>query len=152
MSYSIVSSKYHIWLCSIATDKVLVEKQEEIEMLQEKITLLTLQLMEREEKISQLMENMKGKQLLDILLYQIICLVLQSQVIKFRDPEAHELLRNEIQHYLQLSQNFEKVLPSQQQLSSDDKLTQQPDDRVDDTSKLTSLDHETEDITIQSKI
>ena len=61
MSYSTVSSTYHIWLCSIATDKVLVEKQEEIEMLQEKITLLTLQLMEREEKISQLMENMKGK-------------------------------------------------------------------------------------------
>ena len=145
MSYSIVSSTYHIWLCSIATDKALVEKQEEIEMLQEKITLLTLQLMEREEKISQLMENMKGKQLLDILLYQIICLVLQSQVIKFRDPEAHELLCDQIQHDLQLNQNLEEVLPSQQQLSSDDKL----DDRVDE---LTSSDHETEDITSQSKI
>ena len=71
MSYSTVSNTYHIWLCSIATDKVLVEKQEEIGILQKKITSLTLQLMEREEKISQLMENMKGKQLLDILLYQI---------------------------------------------------------------------------------
>ena len=121
-------------------------------MLQEKITLLNLQLMEREKKISQLMENMKGKQLLDILLYHIICLVLQSQVIKFHDPEAHELERDQIQHDLQFRQNFEEVLPSQQQLSLDDKLTQEPDDRVDDTSKLTSLDHETEDITSQSKI
>ena len=69
MSYSTVSTTYHIWLCSIATDKVLVDKQEEIEILQEKITSLTLQLMEREEKISQLMENIKGKQLLNILLY-----------------------------------------------------------------------------------
>ena len=67
MSYSTVSSTYHIWLCSIATDKVLVDKQEEIEILQEKVTSLNLQLMERDEKISQLMENMKGKQLLDIL-------------------------------------------------------------------------------------
>ena len=64
MSYSTVSSTYHIgiWLYSIVTDKVLVDKQEEIEILQEKITSLTLQLMERDEKISQLMENMKGKQ------------------------------------------------------------------------------------------
>ena len=69
MSYSTDNSTYHIWFCS--TDKVLVDKQEEIEILQEKVTPLTLQLMEREEKISQLMENMKGKQLLDILLYQI---------------------------------------------------------------------------------
>ena len=152
MSYSTVSSTYHIWLCSIATDKVLVEKQKEIEILIEKITLLNLQLMEREEKISQLMENMKGKQLLDILLYHIICLVLQSKVIKFRDPEVHELERDQIQHDLQLHQNFEEVLPSQQQLSLDDKLTQESDDRVDDTSKLTSLDHEAEDITSQSKI
>ena len=47
MSYSTVSSTYHIWLCSIATDKVLVEKQEEIEILQEKITRLSLQLIEK---------------------------------------------------------------------------------------------------------
>ena len=153
MSYSIASSTYHIWLCSIATDKVLIEKQEEIEMLQEKITLLSLQLMEREEKISQLMESMKGKKLLDILLYQIICLVLQSKVIKFSDSEAHELLRDQIQHDdLQLSQNFEEILASKQQLSLDDKITQEPYDKVDDTSKLTSSDHETEDITTQSKI
>ena len=114
---------------------MLLEKQEEIEMLQEKVTLLTLQLIEKKEKISQLTENIKGKQLLDILLYYIICLVLQ---IKSDDP--------------QLSQKFEKVLPSQQQLSLDDKLTQEPDNRVDDTSKLTSSDHETEDITSQSKM
>ena len=61
MSYNTVSSTYHIWLCSIATDKVLVEKQEEIEILQEKITSLTLQLKEREEAICQLMEKMKSK-------------------------------------------------------------------------------------------
>ena len=62
MNYSTVSSTYHIWLCSIATDKVLVEKQEEIEILQEKITSLTLQLKEREGAISQLSEKMKGKE------------------------------------------------------------------------------------------
>ena len=153
MSYSTVSSTYHIWLCSIATDKVLVEKQEEIEILQEKVTLLSLQLMQREEKISQLMENMKGKQLLDILLYYIICLVLQSDVIKFRDPKGHELERDQIQHDSQLSQKFEKVLTSKQELSSDDKLTQEePDDRVDDTSKSMLSGHEIGDITSQSKI
>ena len=52
VSYSAVSSTYyHIWLCSIATDKVLVEKDEEIEILQEKITTLTLQLKEKEGKL-----------------------------------------------------------------------------------------------------
>ena len=62
MSYSTVSSTYHIWLCSIATDKVLVEKQEEIEALQMEIKSLNVQLMEKEESgISQLMEKMKGK-------------------------------------------------------------------------------------------
>ena len=65
MTYSTVDSGYHLLSCSIATDKVLVEKQEEIEMLQEKIRLLTLQLIEREEKISQLIKKMKSKQLLD---------------------------------------------------------------------------------------
>ena len=136
MSYSTVSSTYHtgIWLCSIATDKVLVDKQEEIEILQEKIASLTLHLMERDEKISQLMENMKGKQLLDILLYQIMCLALQSQVVQLRD---------QIKSYdPQLSQKFEEVLASQQEPSLDDKLIQEePDDRVDD-----------HDITSQSKI
>ena len=81
--------------------------------------------MEREEKISHLMENMKGKQLLDILLYQIMCLVLQSQEVQLCD---------QIKSYdPQLSQKFEEVLASQQELPSDDKLTQEePDDRVDD--------------------
>ena len=143
MSYSTVSSTYHIWLCSIATDKVLVDKQEEIEILQEKITSLTSQLMEREEKISHLIENMKGKQLLDILLYQIMCLALQSQVVQLRHLEANELLHDRIQgDDPQLSQRVEEVLASQQEPSSDDKLTQEePDDRVDD-----------HDITSQSKI
>ena len=60
MSYNTVSSTYHIWLCSIATDKVLVEKQEEA--LKMEIKSLNLQLMEREESgISHLMEKMKGK-------------------------------------------------------------------------------------------
>ena len=62
MSYNTVSSTYHIWLFSIVTDKVLVDKQEEIELLQEKTTSLTLQLMEREEKISQLSEKIKSKE------------------------------------------------------------------------------------------
>ena len=62
MSYSTDSSTYHIWLCSIAIDKVLVDKQEEIEALKMEIKSLNLQLMEREESgISQLMEKMKGK-------------------------------------------------------------------------------------------
>ena len=113
-------------------------------MLQEKMTSLTLQLLERDEKISQLMENMKGKQLLDILLYQIMCLALQSQVVQLRDQIKSE--------HPQLSQKFKKVLASQQELPSDDKQTQEPDDRVDDDSKLTSSDHKTADITIPSKI
>ena len=143
MSYNTVGSTYHIWLCSIATDKVLVEKQEEIGILQEKIASLTLQLMERDEKIIHLMENMKGKQLLDILLYQIMCLVLQSQVVQLRHLEANELLHDRIQgDDSQLSRRVEKGLASQQEPSSDDKLTQEePDDRVDD-----------HDITSQSKI
>ena len=33
MSSGTVNSAYHIWLCSIATDKFLVEKQEEIDKL-----------------------------------------------------------------------------------------------------------------------
>ena len=43
VKYSIVSSTYHILLCSIATDKVLVEKQEEIKLpIQQKLhTLIT---------------------------------------------------------------------------------------------------------------
>ena len=145
MSYSTVSSTCHKCLCSIATDKVLVEKEKEIEMLHEKIMLLTLQLTEREEKISQLLENIKGNPLLDILLYQIICLALQSQVV-----QLHDQIKNDDP---QLTQKSEEALAIQQELSSDDKVTQEePDDKVDDTSKLTSSDHETENITSQSKI
>ena len=64
MSCNTVSSTYHIWLYSIATDmyKILAEKQEETETLQMEIISLNVQLMEREEsRISQLMEEMKGK-------------------------------------------------------------------------------------------
>ena len=62
MSCNTVSSTYHIWLCSVATDKVLVEKQEEIEALQTGIKSLNVQIMETEGSgISQLMEEMKGK-------------------------------------------------------------------------------------------
>ena len=82
-----------------------------------------MQLEVREEKISQLMENMKGKQLLHILFYQIICLVLQSQVV-----QLHDLIKS---NDPQLSEMFEKGLAIQQE----------PDDRVDDN-----------DITSQSKI
>ena len=62
MNYSTDISTYHIWLCSIATNKVLVEKQEEIEALQMEIKSLNVEVMEREESgMSQLMEKMKGK-------------------------------------------------------------------------------------------
>ena len=131
----------------------MVEKQEEIEILQEKVMSLNLQLMKREEKISQLMENTKGKQLLHILLYKIIYLALQSQVIKFHGPKMPELLCDQIQgNDHQLGQMFEKVLASQKEQTSDGIITQESDDRVDGSSKITSSDHETEDITSQSKI
>ena len=144
MCCSTVSTIYHIWLCSIATDKVLVDRQEEIGILQEKITSLTLQLMEREEKNSQLMENIKGKQLLDILLYQTIYLALQSQVVQLRDQIKDD--------DSQFSQMFEEVLASRQEPPLDDKLTQEePDDRVDDIARLSLSDHKTKDSISQSK-
>ena len=106
-------------------------------MLQEKITSLSLQLMERDKQFSQMMENMKGNQLLDILLCQIICLALQSQVVQLCD----QIKRNDPQ----LSQKFKEVLTNQEEPSSDDKLTQEePGDRVDD--------HKTKEISSQSKI
>ena len=83
-SYTVLN---HIWLCFIATDKIVLAKENDIEILQEKITRLTLQLMEREERISQLTNKLKGnKQLyiIDHLLYQIICLALQSLLLHFQ--------------------------------------------------------------------
>ena len=80
MSYNIVSSTYHIWLCSIATDKVLVEKQEENEILQEKITSLTLQLKEREGVINQLMEKMKSKKYIKYINEIIIIIIIRSTI------------------------------------------------------------------------
>ena len=61
MSYIVLLVVHSICYVLIATDKVLVEKQEEIETLQEKLMSLTLELKKREEAISQLMEKMKSK-------------------------------------------------------------------------------------------
>lgn len=99
----------HIWLCSIhvATDKVLIDKQKEIEALQDKITSLTLQLKEREENISQLIENMTGNELLNILLHHIMSLALQTQMLQSPDNPIHH----------QLSQT---VLASQKESPSDE--------------------------------
>ena len=85
MSYNTVSSTYHIWLCSIVTDKVLVEKQAEIEILQEKITLLTLQLKEREGAISQLMEKMKSKKTIKYISEIIIIIIIRSTISNIRN-------------------------------------------------------------------
>lgn len=46
---------------SIATDNVLIENQKEIKTLQEKTTLLTLELKNREERINQLIKNVKSR-------------------------------------------------------------------------------------------
>lgn len=101
--------------------------------------------MEREEKISQLIENIKGKQLLYVLLFQKICLVLQSKVIQLQDQ-----IKNDDP---QLSQTSKEILVSQQQLSSDGKLTlEETVDRVEDIAKLTLSDHETINIPNPSKI
>ena len=59
MSYTIVNI-HDIY--SIVTDKVLIDNKKEIETLQEKTTLLTLELKSREEKINQLIEKMKGRE------------------------------------------------------------------------------------------
>ena len=85
MSYNTVNSTYHIWLCSIATDKVLVEKQEENEILQEKITLLTLELKEREGVISQLMEKMKSKKTIKYIIEIIIIIIIRSTISNIRN-------------------------------------------------------------------
>ena len=91
------------------------------------------------------MENMKGKQLLDILLCQIICLVLQSQVV-----QLHDQIKSDNP---QLTQRFQEILVSQQQQPSDDKLTlEEADEKVEDINKLTLSDHEAINIPNPSKI
>ena len=45
----------------LVTDKLLVETQENIEKLQEKVSTLTSQLNERETKITQLIDSRKSK-------------------------------------------------------------------------------------------
>ena len=47
----------------LAANKLLVDTQENLEILQEKVSTLTWQLNEREKKITQLIENMKGRNL-----------------------------------------------------------------------------------------
>ena len=124
-------------MCSIhvASDKLLVDKQEEIEALQEKITSLTLQVKEREENISQLMENMKGNELQYILLCQIISLALQSQMLE----SAHDPIHH------QLSQ---EKLTSQKEPPSDDKPTNEKSQSIQQES---FGDHLTKEIIKQSK-
>ena len=86
MSYNTVnSSTYHIWYCFIATDKVLFEKQEENKILQEKITLLTSQLKEREEAISQLMEKIKSKKTIKYIIEIIIIIIIRSTISNIRN-------------------------------------------------------------------
>ena len=79
---------------------------------------------------------MKGKQLLYILLYYIIYLILQSQMIQFHDQI------NGVDS--QLSQRFDEVLANQQEPSSKDKLHE-----LDDISILTQelSDHQLKDLT-----
>ena len=86
MSYNTVnSSTYHIWYCFIVTDKVLLEKQEENKILQEKITSLTSQLKEREGAISQLMEKMKSKKTIKYISEIIIIIIIRSTISNIRN-------------------------------------------------------------------
>ena len=59
---------------SIATDKILIDNKKEIETLQEKTTLLTLELKNREEKINQLIEKMKGRE--KYMIFYLFCNVI----------------------------------------------------------------------------
>ena len=47
----------------LAANKLLVDTQENLEIQREKVSTLTWQLNEREKKITQLVENIKGKNL-----------------------------------------------------------------------------------------
>ena len=47
----------------LASNKLLEDTQENLEILQEKVSTLTWQLKEREKKNTQLIENIKGKNL-----------------------------------------------------------------------------------------
>ena len=47
----------------LAANKLLVDTQENLEIQREKVSTLTGQLNEREKKITQLVENIKGKNL-----------------------------------------------------------------------------------------
>ena len=153
MNYSTVNSTNHILLCSIAVDKVLVEKEDNIEILQQKILSLTLELNEREEKIIQLMENMIGKNNYRCSKNRcllLIWLALQCQLVQSHEGDDPQLSQK----------RFYELLAKQQEPLSDDKLTQEePDnepDRVDDTvtSKLTKkpFANQTTDVITPSKL
>ena len=73
MSYTIV---YTHDIYSIVTDKILIDNQKEIETLQEKTILLTLELKNREERINQLIEKMKGREKY-MILFSLLCYHLQ---------------------------------------------------------------------------
>ena len=138
-------------MCSIhvASDKLLVDKQEEIETLQEKITSLTLQLKEREENISQLMENMKGNELQNILLHQIISLALQSQMLQSaHDPIHHQLSQAELTSQKEPPSDDKPTQGDGLELVSDDKEINEKSQSIQQES---SGDHLTKDFIKQSK-
>ena len=96
MSYSTVSNTYHIWLCSIATDKVLVEKQEENDILQEKIQCLEKEvrlqrkdLANKDQEIMDLKSSLEGD-----LEYYILSLSVEINIVRkiFINIYPHYLL------------------------------------------------------------
>ena len=115
MSYNIVSSTYHIR--SIDTDKVLVDKDKEIEILQEKIMSLNLELKEKEGAISQLMEKIKSKKDINILVkllnyYFLSGLQFQiSEMKSVNSPVINEILTDKPK---------QEMSPSNDKISSDD--------------------------------
>ena len=60
----------------LAANKLLVDTQENLKILQEKVSTLTWQLNEREKNITQLTENMKGKNIntfIIVLVHDFMC-------------------------------------------------------------------------------
>ena len=115
MSYNTVSSTYHIR--TIDTDKVLVDKSKEIEILQEKIMSLNLKLKEKEGAISQLMEKIKSKKDINILVkllnyYFLSGLQFQiSEMKSVKSPVINEIVTDKPK---------QEMSPSNDKISSDD--------------------------------
>lgn len=115
MSYHTVSSTYHIR--SIDTDEVLVDKDEEIEILQEKIMSLNLELKEREGTISQLMEKIKSKKDINILVKLLNYFFLSglqfqiSEMKSVKSPVINEIVTDKPK---------QEMSPSNDKISSDD--------------------------------